>query len=151
MRAERLQHLTNQLLSQWPEESGFGISVVTMTRVEVFVDATLAFAGTILVKSINQIPCSVTELLVISKYKAVCILGAAQLVFIWHNHTISSKRIGLEGGKTVFSQWLGFWAILILSDGYPHWLHLYVVVACKSVHSRVQTVEICSPMKENQN
>lgn len=96
-----MQPLTQEFIDQCPIEHGFRIRGLAMTRIEVFVDAAFAFAVTMLVISIDQIPRSIPELLAISKQIPAFLLSVAQLVFIWHSHSVWSRRFGLEDTKTV--------------------------------------------------
>lgn len=97
-----MQPLKDTFLAECPTEAGFRMRGMAMTRIEVFVDAAFAFAVTMLVISIDQIPRSMAELIEISKYIPAFILSVAQLVFIWHNHSVWSRKFGLEDAKTVF-------------------------------------------------
>lgn len=96
-----MQPLTDHFLEQCPVENGFRMRGEAMTRIEVFVDAAFAFAVTMLVISIDEIPSSVTELLEISKSIPGFVLSVAHLTLIWHFHSVWSKKFGLEDGKTV--------------------------------------------------
>jgi len=97
-----MQPLKDDFLNQCPIENGFRMRGMAMTRIEVFVDAAFAFAVTMLVISIDQIPRSVPELIEISKFIPGFVLSVSQLMLIWHNHASWSKRFGLEDGKTIF-------------------------------------------------
>jgi len=97
-----MQPLKDEFLAECPNENGFRMRGMAMTRIEVFVDAAFAFAVTMLVISIDQIPRSMAELIEITKYIPAFILSVAQLVFIWHNHSVWSRKFGLEDAKTVF-------------------------------------------------
>lgn len=96
-----MQVLNEQFIEQCPVENGFRLRGEAMTRIEVFVDAAFAFAVTMLVISIDQTPRSVQELMAISKSIPAFILSVALLAYIWHHHSIWSKRFGMEDGKTV--------------------------------------------------
>lgn len=97
-----MQALTDDFLNNCPVENGFRMRGMAMSRIEVFVDAAFAFAVTMLVISIDQIPSSVPELIEISKLIPGFILSVTMLVFVWYNHSTWSKQFGLEDGKTVF-------------------------------------------------
>jgi uncharacterized membrane protein len=96
-----MQPLSQQHIEQCPVEDGFHMRGMAMTRIEVFVDAAFAFAVTMLVISIDQIPRSIPELVNISKYIPAFVLSVAHMVIIWHSHSVWSRRFGLEDGKTV--------------------------------------------------
>ncbi len=96
-----MQPLTEDFLDQCPVENGFRMRGVAMTRIEVFVDAAFAFAVTMLVISIDEIPSNMTELIAASKYIPAFILSVAQVVYIWHHHSTWSRKFGLEDSQTV--------------------------------------------------
>lgn len=96
-----MQALTVEFLAQCPIENNFRMRGVEMTRIEVFVDAAFAFAVTMLVISIDQIPTSVPELLEISKLIPGFILSVMQIIFIWHAHNLWSRKYGMDDGMTV--------------------------------------------------
>ena len=73
-----------------------------MTRIETFVDAAFAFAFTMLVISIDEIPNSPTELLELSKDIPAFVLSAALLGWIWVAHSHWSRMFGLQDSMTVF-------------------------------------------------
>jgi len=112
-----MQPLTDEFLKQCPVENGFRMRGMAMTRIEVFVDAAFAFAVTMLVISIDQIPRSMVELIEVSKYIPAFILSVAQLVIIWYSHSIWSRKFGLEDAKTVF--WSVSLLIVVLIYIYP--------------------------------
>ena len=96
-----MQPLSQEYIDQCPVEDGYHMRGMAMTRIEVFVDAAFAFAVTMLVISIDQIPRSIPELVSISKYIPAFVLSVAHMVIIWHSHSVWSRRFGLEDGKTV--------------------------------------------------
>ncbi|MCX7554056.1 TMEM175 family protein [Marinicella sp. S1101] len=96
-----MQPLSDEFLAQCPVEDNFRMRGVEMTRIEVFVDAAFAFAVTMLVISIDQIPSSVPELLDISKLIPGFVLSVMQIIFIWHAHNKWSRKFGLDDGITV--------------------------------------------------
>jgi len=96
-----MQPLTDEFLNNCPVDKGFRMRGMAMTRIEVFVDAAFAFAVTMLVISIDQIPNSLPELIEISKFIPGFIMSVAQLTLIWHFHSTWSKKFGLEDGQTV--------------------------------------------------
>ncbi len=73
-----------------------------MTRIETFVDAAFAFAFTMLVISIDQIPQSPIELLELSKDIPAFVLSASLLGWIWVGHSHWSRTFGLQDPMTVF-------------------------------------------------
>lgn len=96
-----MQTLSDEFLAQCPVDNNFRMRGVEMTRIEVFVDAAFAFAVTMLVISIDQIPRTMPELLDISKLIPGFILSVMQIIFIWHSHNKWSRRYGMDDGVTV--------------------------------------------------
>ncbi len=96
-----MQPLTKDFVDQCPIEKGFRMRGIAMTRIEVFVDAAFAFAVTMLVISIDEIPSNMQELTEASKLIPAFILSVFQVVYIWHNHSVWSRKFGLEDTKTV--------------------------------------------------
>ena len=72
-----------------------------MTRIETFVDAAFAFAFTMLIISVDEIPKSVAELFASAKDIPTFIVSCMNIGFIWYSHSIFSRRFGLQDGKTI--------------------------------------------------
>ncbi len=96
-----MQPLSDDFLKQCPTEAGFRMRGVAMTRIEVFIDAAFAFAVTMLVISLDEIPRNIDELKEVSKQIPGFILAIAHLIAIWHAHAMWSKKYGLEDTATV--------------------------------------------------
>jgi len=92
--------LSQEFVDSCRQEQGFRLRGEEMTRIEVFVDAAFAFAVTLLVISIDQIPKSVPELFEVSKQIPAFVLSVAQLFWIWPVHSVWSKRFVLEDAQT---------------------------------------------------
>lgn len=93
--------VSDDALAELPRKDGFRLRGVEMTRIETFTDAAFAFALTLLVISIDQIPSSVTELLTALKGVPAFCGSAALLMMFWYAHHAWSRRFGLEDGMTV--------------------------------------------------
>lgn len=94
--------LSQDFLDQCPVEHGFRLRGMDMTRIEVFVDAAFAFAVTMLVISFDSIPRSYLEMVAALKGIPAFVVAVAQLVWIWHEHNVWSRRFGLDDAMTVF-------------------------------------------------
>ncbi len=94
--------LTQDFLDQCPVEHGFRLRGMDMTRIEVFVDGAFAFAVTMLVISFDSIPQSYLEMVEALKGIPAFVVAVAQLVWIWHEHNVWSRRFGLDDAMTVF-------------------------------------------------
>lgn len=97
-----MQALTPEYLEDCPQENGFRMRGREMTRIEVFVDAAFAFAVTMLVISFDAIPRTYPEMVTAIKTIPAFVAAVAQLVWIWHTHTIWCQRYGLDDGPTVW-------------------------------------------------
>lgn len=96
-----MQTLSSEFLDQCRIESGFRLRGEQMSRIEVFVDAAFAFSVTLLVISFDRIPQSVDEFVVAAKGIPAFVASVAQLVWIWHAHSVWSRRFGLTDATTV--------------------------------------------------
>ncbi len=72
-----------------------------MTRIETFVDAAFAFAITMLVISLDEIPKSVSSLFETSRDIPAFILSAILIAQIWFRHSQWSRHFGLEDSITI--------------------------------------------------
>jgi hypothetical protein len=93
--------LTAEYVDNCPEDNGFRLRGMEMTRLEVFVDAAFAFAVTMLVISFDAMPTSYNEVILAIKNIPAFIVAVIQLVWIWHTHNIWSRRFGLDTTYTV--------------------------------------------------
>ena len=93
--------LSQKFVDNCPDEGGFRMRGMEMTRTEVFVDAAFAFAVTMLVISFDAIPRSYDEVIVAIKGIPDFIIAVVQLVWIWYTHNKWSRRYGLETALTV--------------------------------------------------
>ena len=94
--------LTQEFVDNCPNEKGFRMRGLDMTRLEVFIDASFAFAVTMLVISFDSIPGSYEEVIMAIKSIPAFIVAVAQLIWIWHTHNVWSRRFGLDTTYTVF-------------------------------------------------
>ena len=88
-----------------------------MTRIETFVDAAFAFAFTMLVISIDEIPQSPPELLALSRDIPAFLLSATIIGSVWLAHSTWSRTFGLQDKVTIFLS-LGL-VMLVLIFVYP--------------------------------
>jgi hypothetical protein len=96
-----MHNITPEKIATLPEERGFRLRGLEMTRIEVFVDAAFAFAVTMLVISFDEIPRTFDEMVTALKGTPAFILGVAELVWLWYEHNIWSRRYGLEDKTTI--------------------------------------------------
>lgn len=112
-----MQPLNDEFIAGCRREEGFILRGESMTRIEVFVDAAFAFAVTMLVISIDEIPANVPELIEATKQIPAFIVSVILLMWIWQTHSVWSKRYGLEDVQTVLISVLLI--ILVLVFIYP--------------------------------
>jgi len=82
-------------------EKYFSLRGLETTRVDTFIDAAFAFATTMLVISIGNIPKNISELLYAFKGIPSFLASFISVVFIWLGHRKWSRRYGLENGFTI--------------------------------------------------
>ncbi len=112
-----MDKLSPRFLEACRKDNGRTLRGEGMTRIETFVDAAFAFAFTMLVISIDEIPQSPTELIELSKDIPAFILSAALIGWIWVAHTHWSRTFGLQDSLTVFLS-LSL-VVLVLISVYP--------------------------------
>lgn len=72
-----------------------------MTRTEAFTDAAFAFAVTLLVISIDEVPTTYGQLIQAMEGIPAFGLSFALLALFWHGHWTWSRRFGLEDGTSI--------------------------------------------------
>lgn len=112
-----MQQLSSQFLDSCRREDGRILRGENMTRIETFVDAAFAFAFTMLVISIDEIPETVSDLLVLSQDIPAFVISATIIGSIWVAHSIWSRTFGLEDRITLYLS-LGL-VVLVLIFVYP--------------------------------
>lgn len=112
-----MEQLSKSYLDSCRRESGRTLRGENMTRIETFVDAAFAFAFTMLVISIDEIPDTVPELLTLSQDIPAFVVSATIIGAIWAAHTVWSRTFGLQDGVTL-SLSLGL-VMLVLIFVYP--------------------------------
>ncbi len=93
--------LTDQQLQDLPESRGFRLRGAEMTRLETFVDAAFAFAVTMVVISVNEIPSGYGELLEALKRVPAFATSFTLIMMFWFAHRSWSRRFGLEDGRSI--------------------------------------------------
>lgn len=72
-----------------------------MTRIETFVAAAFAFAVTMLVISLDEIPQTFDELVLACKHIPAFAASFAMLTWIWHSHANWSRWFGLQDNRAI--------------------------------------------------
>ena len=94
---------------QWDDKSlstikiknGFRLRGIETTRMETFIDAAFAFAVTMLVISVGDIPNNYNELILALKGVPAFAASFAAVMLFWLGHRRWSRRYGLEDGTSV--------------------------------------------------
>src|SRR6476660_9221419 len=100
-------------LDALPRLRGFRLRGIEMTRLETFIDATLAFAISMLVIAAQQIPDNIQTLLAAFKNVPTFVCSIAVLGIYWRGHWLWSRRFGLEDGVSILISWMMIVTILI--------------------------------------
>ena len=113
---ERAEEIASGLppdLDSLPRLRGFRLRGIAMTRLETFIDATFAFAITMLVIAAQQIPDDIETLLAAFKNVPVFVASIVVLGIFWRGHWLWSRRYGLEDGVSILISWTMIVTILI--------------------------------------
>ena len=89
----------------------------SMTRIEAFVAAAFAFAVTMLMISVGDLPESMDEFVAATKQIPAFSASCGIIIWIWHTHAVWCRRYGLEDGMTIFLS--SSLIILVLTYIYP--------------------------------
>lgn len=89
-------------LEKFPLENDFRMRGIETTRLDTFVDAAFAFAVTMLVISIGNVPDNYSELILALKGTPAFAMSFAAVIIFWLGHRRWSRRYGIEDGKTIF-------------------------------------------------
>jgi len=108
-----MQQLSPEFLASCRREEGRILRGENMTRVETFVDAAFAFAFTMLVISIDEIPNSVSQLLLLSEDIPAFVVSATVIGSIWVAHSLWSRTFGLQDRPTLYLSLLLVMLVLI--------------------------------------
>lgn len=82
-------------------DDGFRLRGVEMTRLETFTDAAFAFAATMLVLSLEEIPSDSAQLFDMLRGTPAFLASLAILMIFWAGHRRFSRRYGLEDVPTI--------------------------------------------------
>lgn len=97
-----MNHLSDDYISTCRVDRGKILRGENMSRIETFVDAAFAFALTMLVISIDQIPTNPEELLELSRDIPAFLISAIIIGSIWVAHANWSRHFGLQDSATLY-------------------------------------------------
>ena len=101
-------------LDHLPVERGMRMRGLSMTRLETFADAAFAFAVTLLVISVDDLPETFEELEIAIKSIPVFLCSAAQVFACWIAHRNWSRVYGLDNGVAVLLTLLLVLGLLVM-------------------------------------
>lgn len=93
---------TEKELDTLPKKDGFRLRGIENTRLQTFMDAAFAFAMTMLVISVGEIPEDYQELIISLKEIPAFLCSFFVIMLFWLNHRSWSRRYGLEDSVTIF-------------------------------------------------
>jgi uncharacterized membrane protein len=135
-----MQRLLDEFLNSCRRQDGRILRGESMTRIETFVDAAFAFAFTMLVISIDEIPETVPELLSLSQDIPAFLISATIIGSIWVAHTTWSRTFGLQDSFTLYLS-LGL-VMLVLTFVYPIKLMVQLSISYLSRGALQQNLQI---------
>ena len=100
-------------LDRLPLLGGFRLRGIEMTRLETFIDATFAFAISMMIIAPQQIPGNIDALLGAFKNVPAFVASIIVLGIFWRGHWVWSRRYGLEDGMSILISWAMIVTILI--------------------------------------
>jgi uncharacterized membrane protein len=100
-------------LDSLPQLDGFRLRGIEMTRLETFIDATFAFAISMMIIAPQQVPDNIDALLGAFKNVPAFVASIVVLGIFWRGHWLWSRRYGLEDGTSIFISWAMLVTILI--------------------------------------
>ena len=103
----------NSSTKKLPKENNFYLRGLETTRLDTFIDAAFAFATTMLVISIGDIPRNLNELVLAFKTIPSFMASFASVILIWLGHRKWSRRYGIENNFTILIS-LGLVFVLLI-------------------------------------
>ena len=101
-------------LTDLPTEQGMRLRGLAMTRIETFADAAFAFAVTLLVISVDDVPRSFDEMVTALKSTPVFLFASAQIFLFWFAHRNWSRVYGLDDSVAVLLTLLLVVSLLVM-------------------------------------
>ena len=95
------------------DRSGFSLRGLEVTRLDTFIDATFAFALTLLVISFDTLPGNIEELVDALKGTPGFAASFAQIMMFWIAHRTWSRRFALEDSTAVLLSLLFVFLIMV--------------------------------------
>ncbi len=100
--------------TEFPMERGMRLRGLAMTRIEIFADAAFAFAVTLLVISVGDVPRSFDEMVTALRSIPVFLFASAQVFLFWFAHRNWSRVYGLDDRPAVLLTLLLVVSLLVM-------------------------------------
>ena len=104
---------SEQELEKLPQNKGFRLRGIEMTRLETFIDAAFAFSITILVISMDKLPGNYGELVNALKGAPAFAASFTAIMTFWVSHRKWSRRYGLEDTQSIFASLVLIFIMLV--------------------------------------
>jgi len=104
---------TEKKLQELPLQNDFYLRGLATTRLETFTDAAFAFAITMLVISVGDIPHTYDELIMALKATPSFLACFSAIMLFWAGHRKWSRRFGLEDKKTLLYSFALIFVMLV--------------------------------------
>lgn len=105
--------MTETEIQNLPIQKDFRLRGLDTTRLETFTDAAFAFAITMLVISVGNIPGSYQELIAALKATPAFLTSFAAIMLFWSGHRKWSRRFGLEDSKSMLYSFALIFVMLV--------------------------------------
>lgn len=106
-------YLTENEIKKLPIKNDFYLRGLETTRLETFTDAAFAFAITMLVISVGNIPHTYDELITALKGIPAFLASFAAIMVFWSGHRKWSRRFGLEDSKSILLSFALIFVMLV--------------------------------------
>lgn len=104
---------TEEELKKLPTQNHFYLRGLETTRLETFTDAAFAFAITMLVISVGDIPHTYSELVLALKGTPAFLASFTAILLFWSGHRKWSRRFGLEDGRSIILSFALIFVMLV--------------------------------------
>ncbi|MEJ2055586.1 MAG: TMEM175 family protein, partial [Calditrichaceae bacterium] len=105
--------MTEAELNTMPVKNGFRLRGSAMTRLEAFSDAAFAFAMSMLVISVGEIPKNYQDLILALKGTPAFAASFGSIMLFWIGHRTWSRRFGLEDAFSIFLSFALVFTVLV--------------------------------------
>ena len=106
-------YLKEDDIKRLPRQNDFYLRGLETTRLETFTDAAFAFAITMLVISVGDIPHTYNELILALKGTPAFLASFTAILLFWSGHRKWSRRFGLEDGRSIILSFALIFVMLV--------------------------------------